>query len=232
MESKKNTITWSRGRAEKSERIQTEEERNGIKLKDLIFRIIKRRCVGSTMMCGFGFGNPRSRRDSWLTSTNAREGGTGTRQSSPFFRSSIHLILRHRSRLQTPRKFGDYVNARNWQLHPFSWNTPDMVNTDLAAKSLRPGTTRPLTWPNQHSWSTGCTKDTRCRTAGLAQVRSAIPTCRRTPHHQYGRRGERRGSMVSHECGKVVRYEQPTTSTIKAPAPPQDRGMGKNRLLD
>ncbi|RWW41055.1 hypothetical protein BHE74_00053476 [Ensete ventricosum] len=73
--------------------------------------------------------------------------------------------------------------------------TVDMANANLTAKSSRPGTTRPLTWPNQHSWSTGCTKDTRCRTADLAQVRSATPTCRRTPHHQYGRHGERRGSM-------------------------------------
>ncbi|RRT45438.1 hypothetical protein B296_00048948, partial [Ensete ventricosum] len=61
-------------------------------------------------------------------------------------------------------------------------------------------------WPNQHNWSTGCTKDTRCRTADLAQVRSATPTCRRTPHHQYGRRGERRDSMVPYsrpDTGKV-----------------------------
>ncbi|RRT48113.1 hypothetical protein B296_00017369, partial [Ensete ventricosum] len=35
------------------------------------------------------------------------------------------------------------------------------------------------------------------------------------------RHGVRRGNMVSHECGKVVRYEQPTAPTIKAPAPPQ-----------
>ncbi|RWW84617.1 hypothetical protein BHE74_00006764 [Ensete ventricosum] len=71
----------------------------------------------------------------------------------------------------------------------------DMANADLAAKSSRPRTTRPLTWPNQRNGSTGCTKDTRCRTADLAQVRSATPTCRRTPHHQYGRHGERRDSM-------------------------------------
>ncbi|RWV94417.1 hypothetical protein GW17_00043046 [Ensete ventricosum] len=72
----------------------------------------------------------------------------------------------------------------------------DIANADLAVKSSCPGTTRSLTWPNQHSWSTGCTKDTRCRTADLAQVRSATLTCRRTPHHQYGRHGERRGSML------------------------------------
>ncbi|RWW20501.1 hypothetical protein GW17_00015398 [Ensete ventricosum] len=65
------------------------------------------------------------------------------------------------------------------------------------------------------------------RTADLAQVRSATPTCRHTPHHQYDRHGERRGSMVSHECGKVVRYEQPTAPTIKAPAPTQGRGIAK-----
>ncbi|RZR73394.1 hypothetical protein BHM03_00023638, partial [Ensete ventricosum] len=29
------------------------------------------------------------------------------------------------------------------------------------------------------------------------------------------RHGVRRGNMVSHECGKVVRYEQPTAPTIK-----------------
>ncbi|RWW11477.1 hypothetical protein GW17_00024916 [Ensete ventricosum] len=44
----------------------------------------------------------------------------------------------------------------------------DMANVDLAAKSSRPRTARPLTWPNQRNWSTGCTKDTRCRTADLA----------------------------------------------------------------
>ncbi|RWW62349.1 hypothetical protein BHE74_00030511, partial [Ensete ventricosum] len=71
----------------------------------------------------------------------------------------------------------------------------DMANADLAVKSSCLRTARPLTWPNQRNWSTGCTKDTRCRTVDLAQVRSATPTCRRTPHHQYGRHGERRGSM-------------------------------------
>ncbi|RRT47537.1 hypothetical protein B296_00031317, partial [Ensete ventricosum] len=69
--------------------------------------------------------------------------------------------------------------------------TVDMTDADLAAKSSRPRTARSLTWPNQRDWS----KDTRCRTADLAQVRSATPTCRCTPHHQYGRYGERRGSM-------------------------------------
>ncbi|RWW03657.1 hypothetical protein GW17_00033165 [Ensete ventricosum] len=64
-------------------------------------------------------------------------------------------------------------------------------------------------WPNQRNWSTGCTKDTRCRTADLAQVRSATPTCRRTPHHQYGRRGERRGSMVP--------YSRPGTGKVGNP---------------
>ncbi|RRT81809.1 hypothetical protein B296_00011099, partial [Ensete ventricosum] len=70
-----------------------------------------------------------------------------------------------------------------------------MTDADLAAKSSHPRTARPLTWPNQRDWSTGCTRDTRCRTADLAQVRSATLTCRRTPHHQYGRHGERRSSM-------------------------------------
>ncbi|RZR85693.1 hypothetical protein BHM03_00012712 [Ensete ventricosum] len=41
------------------------------------------------------------------------------------------------------------------------------------------------------------------------------------------RHGVRRDSMVSHEFGKVVRYEQPTAPTIKAPAPPQGRGIAK-----
>ncbi|RRT65400.1 hypothetical protein B296_00020691 [Ensete ventricosum] len=96
----------------------------------------------------------------------------------------------------------------------------------LAAKSSRPRTARPLTWPNQCDWS----KDTRRRTADLAQVRSAAPTCSRTPRHQYGKYGERRDSMVSHECGKVVRYEQPTSPTIKAPAPTQGRGIAKRTI--
>ncbi|RZS15988.1 hypothetical protein BHM03_00047922 [Ensete ventricosum] len=38
------------------------------------------------------------------------------------------------------------------------------------------------------------------------------------------------GSIVSHECGKVVRYEQPTTPTIKALAPPQGKGIAKRPL--
>ncbi|RRT65912.1 hypothetical protein B296_00036895 [Ensete ventricosum] len=42
------------------------------------------------------------------------------------------------------------------------------------------------------------------RTADLAQVRSATPTCRRTPHHQYDRHGERCDSMMSHEYGGRV----------------------------
>ncbi|RWW20168.1 hypothetical protein GW17_00015733 [Ensete ventricosum] len=70
----------------------------------------------------------------------------------------------------------------------------DRANADLAAKSSHPRTAKPLTWPNQRNWSTGCTKDTRCRTADLAQVRSATPTYRRTPHHQYG--GMARGATA------------------------------------
>ncbi|RWW47101.1 hypothetical protein BHE74_00046941 [Ensete ventricosum] len=45
------------------------------------------------------------------------------------------------------------------------------------------------------------------------------------------RQGVRRGNMVSHECGKVVRYEQPTAPTIKTPAPPQGRGIAKKTTI-
>ncbi|RWW79172.1 hypothetical protein BHE74_00012549 [Ensete ventricosum] len=69
-------------------------------------------------------------------------------------------------------------------------------NADLAAKSSHPRTARPPTWPTRRSWSTGCTKDVSCRTADLAQVRSAPPTCKRTPHHQNDRHGERHDDMV------------------------------------
>ncbi|RRT51834.1 hypothetical protein B296_00048501 [Ensete ventricosum] len=48
-------------------------------------------------------------------------------------------------------------------------------DADLAAKSSRPRTPGLLTWPTRRNWSTGCTKDARCRTADLAQVRSAPP---------------------------------------------------------
>ncbi|RRT35152.1 hypothetical protein B296_00053239, partial [Ensete ventricosum] len=72
-------------------------------------------------------------------------------------------------------------------------------------------------------WPTGCTEDASCRTADLAQVRSTSPTCKRTPHCQDGKHGERRDGMVSHKCGKVIRYEQFTAPTIKAPAPPRSR---------
>ncbi|RWW69496.1 hypothetical protein BHE74_00022912 [Ensete ventricosum] len=51
----------------------------------------------------------------------------------------------------------------------------DMRDADLAAKSSRPRTPGLLTWPTRRDWSTGCTKDARCRTTDLAQVRSASP---------------------------------------------------------
>ncbi|RRT63181.1 hypothetical protein B296_00019174 [Ensete ventricosum] len=126
---------------------------------------------------------------------------------------------------------GNYV-----QTEACTYNTAPMVgvlaklatDVDLAAKSSRPRTAGPLTWPTRRSWSTGCMKDASCRTADLAQVRSAPPTCKRTPPHQYGRHGERHDDMmVSHECGKVIRYERPTAPTIKAPAPPRSRGIAK-----
>ncbi|RWW77190.1 hypothetical protein BHE74_00014663 [Ensete ventricosum] len=68
-----------------------------------------------------------------------------------------------------------------------------------------PRTVRPLTWPNQRDWS----KDTSYRTADLAQVRSATPTCRRTPHHQYGKRGGKRGSTLP--------YGRPGTGKVGNP---------------
>ncbi|RRT56979.1 hypothetical protein B296_00042488 [Ensete ventricosum] len=71
-----------------------------------------------------------------------------------------------------------------------------MTDADLAAKSSRSRTAGSLTWPTRRSWTTGRTKDARCRTADLAQVRSAPPTCKRTPHHQYARHGERHDGMV------------------------------------
>ncbi|RWW62079.1 hypothetical protein BHE74_00030824, partial [Ensete ventricosum] len=72
----------------------------------------------------------------------------------------------------------------------------DMADVDLDAKSSHPRTAGPPTWPTRRSWSIGCTGDPSCRTAGLAQVRSTPPTCRRTPHHQDGRHGERHDGMV------------------------------------
>ncbi|RRT43297.1 hypothetical protein B296_00042555 [Ensete ventricosum] len=36
--------------------------------------------------------------------------------------------------------------------------------------------------------------------------------------------------MVSYECGKIIRYEQPTAPTIKAPAPPRGRGIAKKTI--
>ncbi|RWW30324.1 hypothetical protein GW17_00005116 [Ensete ventricosum] len=84
-----------------------------------------------------------------------------------------------------------------------------MTDADLAAKSSRPRTAGPLTWPTRRSWTTGRTKDVRCRTADLAQVWSAPPTCKRTPHHQYARHGERHDGMVrgAATCTKQVRAD-------------------------
>ncbi|RWW62682.1 hypothetical protein BHE74_00030170 [Ensete ventricosum] len=97
-----------------------------------------------------------------------------------------------------------------------------MTDADLTVKSSRVGAHLTTSTAGVAESAT-----TWHRTPDLAQLRSATPACRRTPHHQYDRHGERRGSMVSHECGKVVRYEQPTTPTIKAPAPTQGRGIAK-----
>ncbi|RZS00149.1 hypothetical protein BHM03_00029798 [Ensete ventricosum] len=71
-----------------------------------------------------------------------------------------------------------------------------MTDADLTAKSSHLRTSGSPTWPTRRSWPTGCTEDPGCRTADLTQVRSAPPTCRRTPHHQDGRPGERCGGMV------------------------------------
>ncbi|RZS11389.1 hypothetical protein BHM03_00042719, partial [Ensete ventricosum] len=68
-----------------------------------------------------------------------------------------------------------------------------------------PRTARPPTWPNQRDWS----KDTSYRTADLAQVRSATPTFRCTPHHQYGRRGGK--------CGRTLPYGRPGTGKVGNP---------------
>ncbi|RZS08124.1 hypothetical protein BHM03_00039059, partial [Ensete ventricosum] len=65
-----------------------------------------------------------------------------------------------------------------------------MTDADLTAKSSRVGahltTSTAGVAGSAAAWH---------RTADLAQLRSATPTCRRTPHHQYDRHGERRGSM-------------------------------------
>ncbi|RWW40490.1 hypothetical protein BHE74_00054095, partial [Ensete ventricosum] len=44
------------------------------------------------------------------------------------------------------------------------------------------------------------------------------------------RHGEGCGSMVSHKCGKVIRYEHSTAPAIKAPAPPRSKGIAKKLL--
>ncbi|RWW35110.1 hypothetical protein GW17_00000084 [Ensete ventricosum] len=96
---------------------------------------------------------------------------------------------------------------------------------DLAAKSSRPRTARPLTWPNQRDWS----KDTRCRTADLAHVRSATPTCRRTPHHQYGRRGGKRGSMVPYGRPGTGRVGNPHLQPHASPPVRQESAADPSR---
>ncbi|RRT47651.1 hypothetical protein B296_00042554, partial [Ensete ventricosum] len=72
----------------------------------------------------------------------------------------------------------------------------DITNVNLATKSSCPRTVGPSAWPTRRRWSTGCTEDARCRTADLAQVRLAPPTCKRTPHCQDGKHGERRDDMA------------------------------------
>ncbi|RWW65012.1 hypothetical protein BHE74_00027711 [Ensete ventricosum] len=84
-----------------------------------------------------------------------------------------------------------------------------VTDADLAAKSSHLRTSGPPTWPTRRSWPTGCTEDPSCRTADLTQVRSEPPTCRRTPHHQDGRHGERCGGMVK---GAAACIRPPTPS--------------------
>ncbi|RRT81827.1 hypothetical protein B296_00020143, partial [Ensete ventricosum] len=72
----------------------------------------------------------------------------------------------------------------------------DMTNVNLAAKSSHPRTVGPPTWPTRRRWPIGYTEDASRRTTDLAQVRSTPPTCKRTPHCQDGKHGERHDGMV------------------------------------
>ncbi|RWW03034.1 hypothetical protein GW17_00033849 [Ensete ventricosum] len=49
-----------------------------------------------------------------------------------------------------------------------------------------------------------------CRTADLAQVRLAPPTCKRTPHCQDGKHGERRDDMAEGAAAWYSVYTLPT----------------------
>ncbi|RWW12452.1 hypothetical protein GW17_00023878 [Ensete ventricosum] len=88
-----------------------------------------------------------------------------------------------------------------------------MTDADLTAKSSHLRTPDSSTWPTRRSWPIGCTEDPSCRTADLTQVRSAPPTCRRTPHHQDCRPGERCGGMVKGAAawGHVGNLPDPTS---------------------
>ncbi|RWW76682.1 hypothetical protein BHE74_00015210 [Ensete ventricosum] len=127
----------------------------------------------------------------------------GAKPKKPSLFARIHPVFQKQSsKLKAGRRLYSH-RFLIWSrlLHFFA----PKFRCDLAAKSSRPRTARPLTWPNQRDWS----KDTRCRTADLTHVRSATPTCRRTPHHQYGRRGGKRGSMVP--------YGRPGTGKVGNP---------------
>ncbi|RWW69368.1 hypothetical protein BHE74_00023048, partial [Ensete ventricosum] len=47
------------------------------------------------------------------------------------------------------------------------------------------------------------------RTIDLTQVRSAPPTCKRTPHCKDGKHDGGYDGMVSHKCGKVISAHGP-----------------------
>ncbi|RZR78937.1 hypothetical protein BHM03_00004498 [Ensete ventricosum] len=75
------------------------------------------------------------------------------------------------------------------------------ADADLAVKSSCPRTPRLLTQPTRRDWSTGCTKNARCRTADLAQVRSASPLQEHAapPVRQAWRKARRHGKG----CGSM-----------------------------
>ncbi|RWV79936.1 hypothetical protein GW17_00058864 [Ensete ventricosum] len=89
-------------------------------------------------------------------------------------------------------------------------------DADLAAKSSRPQTAGPFTWPTRRSWTTGRTKDARCRTADLAQVRSAPPHLQAhasPPVRQAWREARRHGKG----CGSMEPAADPNRTTSSSP---------------
>ncbi|RRT59402.1 hypothetical protein B296_00018532 [Ensete ventricosum] len=84
-----------------------------------------------------------------------------------------------------------------------------MTNANLV--SLHRRTVGLSAWLTRRRWPIDYTEDVSCRTADLAQITSAPPTCKRTPHCQDGKHGERRDGMA--EGATACRPSKPSSES-------------------